>query len=114
MKIVIKHRGVPVSDALDRRIEKYLFNHADDLRIDEADVVVERNWNGGPPFRVAVHIATPGLDVTAGGADQTLNAALLKFAHHLNDQVRGRAARQLGRGRTKRQTRANHRRGMRR
>jgi len=100
MKILIKHVNLPSSEELDGAIEKHLFAVADRLQIEAASVVVERRWTGGAAYRVTAHIATPGPDVKAEGADQTLNAAVLKFARHLNNQVRRRATRRLSRVRT--------------
>lgn len=100
MKIVIQHAGVPSSDALDGTIERHLFALAGRMRIDEATVRVERRWSGGAAYRVAAHIATPGPDVKAEGADQTLNAAILKFVRHLNRQVHQRIERRIRRAKS--------------
>lgn len=97
MKIVIQHAGVPSSDALDGTIERHLFSLMGPLRIDVANVLVERRWTGGAAYRVAAHIATPGPDVKAEGVDQTLNAAVLKFVRHLNEQVHRRISRKIKR-----------------
>jgi ribosome-associated translation inhibitor RaiA len=97
MKIVIQHAGVPSSETLDGTIEKHLFALAGRLRIDAATVLVERRWSGGKAYRVAAHIETPGPDVKAEGADQTLNAAILKFVRHLDEQVHRRISRRIRR-----------------
>lgn len=98
MKIVIQHAGVPSTQALDGTIERHLFALAGRMRVDEANVLVERRWSGGAVYRVAAHIATPGPDVKAEGSDQTLNAAILKFVRHLNEQVHRRILRRIRRG----------------
>jgi len=100
MRIVIKHVGLRADAESDAAIEQHLFAVADEVNINAANVVVERRGDGGAAFRVAVHIETPGLDVKAEGADQTLNAAVLKFGRHLKAQVKSRAARRVGRAKT--------------
>jgi hypothetical protein len=114
MEILIKHLGVRSNEELDGAIEKHLFAVAERLEIDFATVVVERRWTGGAAYRVAVHIATPGPDVIAEGADQTLNAAVLKFARHLKARVRSREARRLRRVKTNLQAPPLGRQGVRR
>lgn len=93
MKIVIQHAGVASSQALDGSIERHLFALSEQLRIDEARVLVERRWSGGAAYRVIAHLVTPGPDVKAEGADQTVNAAVLKFARNLAAKVRQRLSR---------------------
>jgi hypothetical protein len=114
MKIIIKHVGLRADAELDAAIEKHLFAVADQVAIDTANVVVERRWDGGAAFRVAVHIETPGPDVKAEGADQTLNAAVLKFGRHLKEQVKSRSARRVGRVKTNLQAPPLDRQGVRR
>jgi ribosome-associated translation inhibitor RaiA len=114
MKIMIKHVGVRADAALDASIEKHLFAVANEVTIDAANVVVERRWDGGAAFRVAVHLETPGPDVQAEGADQTLNAAVLKCGRQLRKQVKSRAARRLGRVKTNLQAPSLGRQGVRR
>jgi hypothetical protein len=100
MKIVIQHAGVPSSQSLDGAIERHLFSLAGLIRIDEANVIVERRWSGGAAYRVFAHIVTLGQDVKAEGIDQTANAAVLKFARDLADKVRARLGRMSSRVRT--------------
>jgi ribosome-associated translation inhibitor RaiA len=100
MQIVISHKHVKSVDEQDRLVEQRLFALADRLQIDEARVVFERRWDGTTPYRVGIHIVTPGPDVVAEGEDQTLQAAVLKSLRQLDDKVRRRKTRQSNRVKT--------------
>ena len=100
MQIVIAHKHVKSVDEQDRVVEQRLFALADRLQIDEARVVFERRWDGAPPYRVGIHIVTPGPDVLAEGEDQTLPAAVLKSLRQLEMKARDRAERYRHRART--------------
>ena len=100
MQIVIAHKHVKSVDEQDRVVEQRLFALADRLQIDEARVVFERRWDGAPPYRVGIHIVTPGPDVLAEGEDQTLPAAVLKSLRQLETKARARAERHRNRART--------------
>lgn len=97
MQIVIAHKHVKSVDDQDRVVEQRLFALADQLQIDEARVVFERRWDGAPPYRVGIHIVTPGPDVLAEGEDQTLPAAVLKSLRQLENRIRHRNGRGLRR-----------------
>jgi ribosome-associated translation inhibitor RaiA len=114
MQIVISHQHVKSVDAQDRLVEQRLFALADRLQIDEARVVFERRWDGAPPYRVGIHIVTPGPDVLAEGADQTLNAAVLQALRQIETKARARSARQLRRVKTNLQAPPLGRQGVRR
>ncbi|MCG3146869.1 MAG: hypothetical protein PCFJNLEI_00303 [Verrucomicrobiae bacterium] len=100
MQIVISHNDVKSVDEQDRLIEQRLLALADRLQIDEARVVFERRWDCAPPYRVGIHIVTPGPDLMVEGEDQTLAAAVLKSLRALDRKVRGRTAQRLGRVKT--------------
>jgi len=114
MQIVISHKHVKSVDEQDRLVEQRLFALADRLQIDEARVEFERRWDGAPPYRVGIHIVTPGLDVTAEGEDQTLHAAALKSLRQLDDKVRRRKTRRSDRAKTNLQAPSLGRQGARR
>ena len=114
MKVVISHKHVQSVDKQDSLVEQRLFALADRLQIDEARVVFERCWDGAPPYRVGIHIVTPGPDVMAEGADQTLHAAVLKSLKQLETKTRQRSDRARQRVRTNMQAPPLGRRGVRR
>ena len=114
MQILITHKHVKSVAAQDSLVEQRLFALADRLQIDQANVVFERRWDGAPPYRVSVHIVTPGPDVFAEGADQTLNAAVLKVLRDLDRKARARVARSQQRATTQLATPLSRRAGPRR
>jgi ribosome-associated translation inhibitor RaiA len=114
MQIVIAHRHVKSVDEQDSLVERRLFALADRLQIDEARVEFERRWNGAPPYRVGIHIVTPGPDVVAEGEDQTLHAAVLKSLKQLETKTRQRGERSRQRVRTNLQAPPLGRQGVRR
>jgi hypothetical protein len=78
MQILLKNLNHSPSDSLLELLEKELEALLPDLRIDEARVLFERLADVSPPFRVAIHLVTPGPDVMVETTDHTLRAALLK------------------------------------
>ncbi len=114
MKIVISHKHVKSVDEQDSLVEQRLFALADRLQIDEARVVFERRWDGAPPYRVGIHIVTPGPDVMAEGEDQTLQAAVLKSLKQLETKTRQRGERARQRVQTNLQAPPLSRQGVRR
>jgi len=114
MLIMTIHKDVKSVNGLDSKVEQGLFALAERLQIDEARVEFERRWDGTPPFRVSIHIVTPGPDVIAEGADQTLHAAVLKAMQALERKAIHRQGRSLTRVKSNRQAPANHRHGGRR
>jgi ribosome-associated translation inhibitor RaiA len=114
MQIVISHKNVKSVDEQDSLVEQRLFALADQLQIDEARVVFERRWDGTPPYRVGIHIVTPGPDVMAEGEDQTLHAAVLKSLKQLETKTRQRGERARQRVQTNLQAPPLGRQGVRR
>lgn len=93
MNIVISHKSVQSVDEQDSLVEQRLFALGERIQIDEARVVFERRWEDSPPYRVGIHIVTPGPDVMAEGVDQTLNAAVIKSLRQLDGKLRQRQTR---------------------
>lgn len=58
--------------------------------LDQAHVLVAREPEASPPFRVAAHLVTPGPDIRAEGADHTFAAALQKAVAQLADRIKHR------------------------
>lgn len=114
MQIVISHKHVKSVDEQDSLVEQRLFALADRLQIDEARVEFERRWDATPPYRVGIHIVTPGPDVVAEGEDQTLSAAVLKSLRQLDAKVRQRETRRMSRVKTNLQAPPLGRQGVRR
>lgn len=114
MQITISQKHVVAPDAQENLVEERLLALGDRLQIDEARVTFERRWDVAPPYRVAIHIVTPGPDVLVEGADQTLAAAVLKTLRQLESKARQRAQRRVSRQRTNLQSPAITRQSTRR
>ena len=71
------------------------------LQIDEAKVRLECLWQESPPFRVRIHLVTPGPDFVAENRDHTLRAAAEKALALLEGKVKDRAQKRTTRLRDK-------------
>jgi ribosome-associated translation inhibitor RaiA len=91
MKLTLQHFDIRSTDALDTLVEERILGLGPRLRIDEANVRLERHRGASPAFRVQVHLVTPGPDVLAEGRDHTIRAALEKVLTELELKINGRA-----------------------
>jgi ribosome-associated translation inhibitor RaiA len=66
-------------------------------QIDEANVHLSRQHEASPPFRVHVHLVTPGPGVFAEARDHTLAAALAKVMKKLAQEIETRAGKRQAR-----------------
>jgi len=62
-----------------------------------AKVILERQRQTKPAFRVFASLEVPGPDFHAEASDYTLHAALLKVINHLRRQIQSRKSHLLGR-----------------
>lgn len=97
MKIHIQHSHVRSTDELDSLVEVPIMALQSRLLIEEATVRLEHRHEASPPFRVSVHLVTPGPDVYADGCDHTIRAAVGKAMGGLEAQISSRAQRRLRR-----------------
>jgi ribosome-associated translation inhibitor RaiA len=85
---------------LDPRVvaERPLDHHLEHLNrlmpISSAQVVLEHQRNAAPAFCASVDLAVPGPDIHAAARDHTLEAAVLKVARRLEEQIEARQNRQ--------------------
>jgi len=94
MKIQYKFRGLNPRVVTDRPMDRHL-EHLDRLiPISLAQVVLERAGNAAPAFGASVALAVPGPDIHAAARDHTLEAAVLKVARRLEEQIESRQNRQ--------------------
>jgi ribosome-associated translation inhibitor RaiA len=73
------------------------------ISVTAAAVVLEQRRDNAPAFRVFVSLAVPGPDIHAEARDHTLEAAWLKVAKALRQQIERRRARQQLRHKGQRQ-----------
>jgi ribosomal subunit interface protein len=97
MKINIQHSHIRSTDELDSLVESRIMALQPRLVIEEATVRLEYRHEASPPFKVSVHLVTPGPDVFADGCDHTMRAAIGKAMDGLSAQISGRAHKRLRR-----------------
>lgn len=91
MKLVIRHSEVSRAEALSSHVRKQILELESLRRIDEAVVNLALDREASPPFRVQVHLVTPGPDFFAEARDHTLAAALAKVTKRLARMIGLRA-----------------------
>ncbi len=97
MKLVLRHVNHHPSRSLTELLDKELDALRGELRIDEARVCFERLEDASPPFRVAMHLVTPGPDVVVEATDHTLRVALLKAVEEIRSKLVHRRRKRAGR-----------------
>ena len=95
MKLTVEHFDLRSTNSLDTLIEERILALETRLQIDEARVRLERRHQASPPYRVAVHLVTPGPDLLAEGQDHTILAAIEKVMLHIESQLHHRAGKHL-------------------
>ncbi|HPC59729.1 MAG TPA: HPF/RaiA family ribosome-associated protein [Verrucomicrobiota bacterium] len=111
MKMTIEHAFVRSTHAVDSLIEERIFALQPRLEIEEARVRLEQSRESSPPFRVAVHLVTPGPDLKAEGRDHTLRAAIEKAVARLDALIVDKGIKRMRRLRSNRQAPASIRTG---
>ena len=94
MKIQYQLRGLNPRTVTDRPLDRHLDRLDEFIPISLAQVVLEHQPHAAPAFRASVELAVPGPDIHAAARDHTLEAAVLKVAQRLADQVASRRNRQ--------------------
>ena len=90
MKLTVQHHKIRSTDEVDSLLEERIFELEPRLQIDEARVRLECRWGASPPFRVAIHIVTPGPDLDAEGRDHSIRVAIGKAFLDLETRLRHR------------------------
>lgn len=93
MKLTITHDNVVSTQALDTWVKDQIDSLLPSLQIDEAAIKLTKNDEVSPPFEITLHLATPGLDVSAEGRDHTLQAAFSKMMDEVRSKISHRATR---------------------
>lgn len=87
MQLKLTHRNHKPSSSITALIEGELAALQPDLRIDEARVAIERSLTESPPFRVSLHLVTPGPDIVVRVKDHTLRAAAAKAFERVRETI---------------------------
>lgn len=93
MKIQFRIRGLNANASLRTWLEKQLERLHNLIPVSTAEVVLERERDHARAFRAHVHLAVPGPDIHAAARDHTLEAAWLKVAKNLRQQIERRQSR---------------------
>jgi ribosome-associated translation inhibitor RaiA len=100
MKVVVKHSGITLRKWMNSSVRKQILALSPLRQIDEAQVQIARDHEASPPFRVHLHLVTPGPDIAAEARDHTLAAALGKVLRRVTEEIKRRSTQQLARRRT--------------
>lgn len=98
--MTIQHTFVRSTDAVDSLIEERIFALQPRIEIEEARVRLEHSRHASPPYRVALHLVTPGPDLKAEGRDHTLRAALAKAVAQLECLIVNKGIKRMRRRRS--------------
>ncbi len=97
MILNVTQTGIQSAKRLASVVRKEILSLGPLRQIDEAKVHLSREHEASPPFRVHVHLVTPGPDVFAEARDHTLTAALSKVMRQLVSVIGSRAERRQAR-----------------
>jgi hypothetical protein len=103
MNIQFHIRGLNDNSDLRRRLVQPLEQLQNLISINAIAVVLEHRRDEAPPFRAFVSLAVPGPDIHAEAHDHTAEAAWLKVAADLRQQIVGRKGSQQLRRKSRRQ-----------
>lgn len=90
MKLKLTHRFLQPDATLDTSIRQKLSKLGTLIRIEAAEVTLERNAEASPAFSAKVHLVIPGPDLVAEEKDHTPLATLNKVIAKLSRQIRHR------------------------
>lgn len=97
MKVIVRHSGIAARKWMDATVRKQMLALGPLRQIDEANVQIAREPHASPPFRVHVHLVTPGPDISAEARDHTFAAALGKVIKRVTEEIRNRTAKRRAR-----------------
>ena len=99
MKVEVRHSGIALRKWMSSSVRKQMLALGPLRQIDEAQVRIAKDHDVSPPFRVHVHLVTPGPDIAAEARDHTLAAALGKVVKRITEEIKRRSSQQLARRR---------------
>jgi ribosome-associated translation inhibitor RaiA len=94
MKVQYQLLGLNPRAVGDRPLDQDLEQLDRLIPISAARVVLAHQRDVAPAFSASVELAVPGPDIHAAARDHTLQAALLKVVHRLEQQIEERKTRQ--------------------
>lgn len=103
MKIQFRILGLNAHAGLRVWLEQQLERLHRLIPVTTAEVRLEQQRDQAPAFRAQVHLAVPGPDIHAAACDHTLEAAWLKVAKSLRQQIARRKTQQHQKLKSRRQ-----------
>ena len=90
MKFILNHRWLRPDENLSAQVEQKISKLTGLVRIEAAEVTLEKNAASSPPFSAKVHLVIPGPDLYAEEKDHTPEATIHKVLAKLSRQIRQR------------------------
>ncbi len=109
MKLTIRNLNLALKDNLDAFITNRLLALSERVRIDDAQVLLERRAELRPPFRIALHVAVPGPDLHAEHMANTPLQAFTAAFEKIEKRLRLRALNRIGQTKRREQRTAGSR-----
>ena len=90
MKFILNHRWLCPDENLSAQVKQKIVKLTGLVRIEAAEVTLEKNPASSPPFSAKVHLVIPGPDLYAEEKDHTPEATIHKVLAKLARQIRHR------------------------
>jgi ribosome-associated translation inhibitor RaiA len=90
MKFILNHRWLRPDENLSVQVKQKISKLAGLVRIEAAEVTLERNAASSPPYSAKVHLVIPGPDLYAEEKNHTPEATIHKVLARLARQIRPR------------------------
>ena len=87
MKFILNHRWLRPDAKLSAQVKNEVAKLAGAVRIETAEITLEKNPASSPPFSAKVHLVIPGPDLFAEDKDHTLQATVRKVLAKLSRQI---------------------------
>lgn len=99
MKFILNHRWLRPDEKLSAQMKQQISKLGGLVRIEAAEVTLERSPACSPPFSAKVHLVIPGPDLYAEEKDHTPEATVHKVLAKLARQIRHRKQKLLAKRR---------------
>ena len=100
MKFILNHRWLRPDERLTAQVKQKLSRLARLVRIETAEIVLERKPHSVPPYTAKVRLAVPGPDIYSEERHYTLEASIRSALDKLSRQLRHRKQRAVSRRRS--------------
>lgn len=99
MKVPLHFRGFNIRPAWRYLVEYHVESLMELVAISKVEVILDRQRQTRPPYRLQIALAIPGPDIHATATDHTFQAALLKVVKRIRVQILGRITKRRVRNR---------------